>query len=194
MRKTILTAASAALLLFAPAAQAHKLQKAGVAATIAKSTLSVSPSRDWNGIGGRQGKQSEVWTIDGEKLNELIFYVGIKDGTALAPKMKKVVLPMWQQKTLLVELPELFESTWRATRGVTDFAQLSSTPRQFLGHEGIAFDYEYANADNLHVRGSAVATIIDGQLYMIALNAPRLNYFDRVKPAFDAIVASAKLN
>lgn len=186
--------ASVAPFLLCSGAQAHKLAKAHVDVAIAKSSMVVSPSRDWNGIGGRQGKSSEVWTIDGERLNELIFYVGLPAGSALAPKMKKTIVPTWQEKTLLVELPELVESTWRVTRGITDFTQMGSRPCTFLGHNGVAFDYEYVNGDQLHVRGSAVATTVNGQLYMVALNAPRLYYFDRAKPAFDAIVASAKLN
>ena len=37
-------------------------------------------------------------------------------------------------------------------------------------------------------------TPIDAKLYMINLNAPRLYYYERSKPAFDAIVESARLS
>lgn len=182
-----------AFALAAMPARAHKLEEANVAVRVAKSKMSVTPERAWNGIGGRQGKQSEVWTIDGEQLNELIFFADVRNGATLAPKMKHVTLPTWDEKLLLVELPELIERNYRVTRQITDFTQISSRPQNFLGHDGVAFEYEYVNADGLHVRGCAVATIIGGALYMISLNAPRLNYYDRSKPAFDAIVASAKL-
>lgn len=180
--------------LYAMPAQAHKLEEANVAVRVAKSTMSVTPERAWNGIGGRQGKQSEVWTIDGEQLNELIFFADVRNGATLAPKMKHVTLPTWDEKMMLVELPELIERNYRVTRHITDFTQLSSKPQSFLGRNGVEFEYEYVNADGLHMRGIAVATIIDGALYMINLNAPRLYYYDRTKPAFDAIVASAKLD
>lgn len=179
--------------LAAMPAQAHKLEEANVAVRVAKSEMWVTPERAWNGIGGRQGKHSEVWTIDGEQLNELIFFADVRNGATLAPKMKHVTLPTWDEKMLLVELPELIERNYRVTRQITDFTQISSRPQSFLGRDGVAFEYEYVNADGLHMRGCAVATIIGGALYMINLNAPRLNYYDRSKPAFDAIVASAKL-
>ncbi len=194
MTKTGFVAATIACILVATPVQAHKLEEANVAVRVAKSKMSVTPERAWNGIGGRQGKQSEVWTIDGEQLNELIFFADVRGGATLAPKMKHVTLPTWDEKMLLVELPELVERNYRVTRQVTEFTQISSKPQTFLGRDGIAFEYEYVNADGLHVRGIAVATIIDGALYMINLNAPRLNYFERSKAAFDAIVASAKLD
>lgn len=185
--------ALAACTIAAMPAQAHKLEEANVAVRVAKSKMSVSPDRAWNGIGGRLGKQSEVWTIDGEQLDELIFFANVRNGATLAPKMKHVTLPTWDEKMLLVELPELIERNYRVTRQITDFTQLSSRPQNFLGRDGVAFEYEYVNADGLHIRGSAVATIMEGALYMINLNAPRMYYYDRSKPAFDAIVASAKL-
>lgn len=194
MKKLIMIVALVVSALAGVPASAHKIREAGTAVSVAKSDMTVTPGRAWNAIGARQGKQSEVWTIDGEQLNELIFFGGVRGGVTLAPKMKKVTLPTWDEKMLLVELPDLIERNYRITREIADFTQISSRPQTFLSREGIAFEYEYVNADGLHVRGSAVAAIIDGALYMINLNAPRLNYFDRIKPAFDAIVVSTTIN
>lgn len=193
MKKIDIVLVIAASALAASPLSAHKLQESNVAVPVAKSKMIVTPERAWNSIGGRQGKQSEVWTIDGERLNELIFFANVRGGATLAPKMKHVTLPTWDEKMLLVELPDLIERNYRVTRQITDFTQLSSKPQKFLGRDGISFEYEYVNGDGLPVRGVAVATIIDGALYMINLNAPRLNYFDRTRPAFDSIVASAKI-
>lgn len=185
---------AALLLLAGGAASAHKLEAAHVPVKVAKSGMTVTPSIDWNGVGGRHGKQSEVWTIDGDHLNELIFFGGLGAGASLTRPEKHVTLPTWQAKTLLVELPDFVEQTYRVSRQVTEFNQLQAKPYKFLGHDGISFEYEYVNDDGLHVHGDAVATIIDAKLYMIDLNAPRLYYYQRAKPAFDAIVESARLN
>ena len=193
MTKAIFVALCVASALSANLVQAHKLEEANVAVRVANSKMSITPERAWNGIGGRQGKRSEVWTIDGEQLNELIFFADVRGGATLAPKMKHVTLPTWDEKMLLVELPELVERNYRVTRQIAEFTQISSRPRTFLGRNGIEFEYEYVNDDGLHVHGIADATIIDGALYMINLNAPRLHYYDRSKPSFDAIVASAKI-
>jgi len=194
MRKLAPFVVAAFLLGVNGAAQAHKLEAAHVPVKVTKSGLTVTPSIDWNGIGGRHGKQSEVWTIDGDRLNELIFLGGLGSGQTLTKAAKHVTLPALQAKTLLVELPDLLERTYRVSRQISDYTQLEAKPRTFLGHDGIAFDYEFVNGDGLHVRGSAVATIIDAKLYMINLNAPRLYYYERSKPAFDAIVESARLS
>jgi hypothetical protein len=70
---------------------------------------------------------------------------------------------------------------------------LSSEPGQFLGKDGVSFVYEFIDVDELTRRGEAHATIIDGKLYMITFEAPRLNYFDATTSDFRALARSAVL-
>jgi hypothetical protein len=193
MKLAKLFAFAAAVTVVTGSARAHKLEPANVRVEVAKSGMSVTPSIDWNSVGGRHGKRSEVWTLDGDRLNEVIFLGGLEAGGTLTRAPKHAKLPTWETKMLLVELPEFVEQTYRTARDIKDYTQLNAAPRKFLGRDGVGFDYEFVNGDGLPVRGTAVATIVDGKLYMMSLNAPRIAYFDRAKSAFDALVTSARL-
>lgn len=185
----------AALCLFASAVPAHKLHEKGVRVTVADSRLSVIPSRDWNQLGTRIGKNTETWTLDGAQLNDVTFYGGIAAGMPLVKERskKRDPLPKFTTETLLVEIPELLERTYRSSKGIGTFALASTEPVMFLGHAGVRFTYEYTDDDELTRRGEAKAAIVDGKLYMISFDAPRLNYFGKVLNDYQALTDSATI-
>jgi hypothetical protein len=191
--RAILAVLIAALL--SPAAMAHKLRAQGVAVTIADSPLTVTPGRDWNRLDGNIGKRTESWTLDGGQLNDLTFFAGIEPGKPLVRERskKREPLPRFGASTLLVEIPELFEATYRSAKQIADFRVTDVQPIRFLGQEGVMFAFEYVDGDELTRKGEAQAAIVGGRLYMISFDAPRLHYFTRTVEDYRKIVASARL-
>lgn len=191
--RAILAVLVAALL--SPAAMAHKLREQGVAVTIADSPLTVTPGRDWNRLDGNIGKRTESWTLDGGQLNDLTFFAGIEPGKPLVRERskKREPLPRFGASTLLVEIPELFEATYRSAKQIADFRVTDVQPIRFLGQEGVMFAFEYVDGDELTRKGEAQAAIVGGRLYMISFDAPRLHYFARTVEDYRKIVASARL-
>lgn len=193
-------AASAALTLalllsVTTAAQAHKLRLRGEAVAVAGSPFTVTPARDWNSLSRKIGKYTESWTLDGEQLNDITFFGGVPAGEPIfREKSKKhAPLPKFLKSTLLVEVPELLEGTYRAYKNSGAFKLLSTEPGQFLGRDGVFFTYEFTDEDQLTRKGEARATIIDGRLYMVTFDAPRLNYFDKAAEDFRKLASSASL-
>jgi len=194
-----LIAAFAATLIIAllpSTVMAHKLREQGVAVSIADSPLTVTPGRDWNRLDGNVGKHTETWTLDGGQLNDLTFFAGIEPGKPLVRERskKREPLPKFGAGTLLVELPELFEATYRTAKQIADFRVTDVQPTRFLGQDGVMFTYEYVDQDQLTRKGEAHAAIIAGLLYMIGFDAPRLHYFERNIDDFHRIVQSARLS
>lgn len=182
--------------LLPSAAMAHKLREQGVAVSIADSPLTVTPGRDWNRLDGNVGKHTETWTLDGGQLNDLTFFAGIEPGKPLVRERskKREPLPKFGAGTLLVELPELFEATYRTAKQIADFRVTDVQPTRFLGQDGVMFTYEYVDQDQLTRKGEARAAIVAGRLYMIGFDAPRLHYFERNIDDFHRIVQSARLS
>ena len=174
---------------------AHKLHKQGEAATVAESSLTVTPSRDWNQLSARIGKNTETWTLDGEQLNDVTFFGGIEAGKPLVKEKskKREPLPKFTKTTLLPEVPELLERTSRAYKGSGSFQVTSVEPIRFLDSDGVFFSYEFTDEDQLTRKGEARAAIISGKLYMITFEAPRLSYFRNVIADFRALADTAKL-
>lgn len=181
--------------LLPSAAMAHKLREQGVAVAIADSPLTVTPGRDWNRLDGNIGKHTESWTLDGGQLNDLTFFAGIEPGKPLVRERskKREPLPKYSTSTLLVELPELFEATYRSAKQIADFRVTDVQPMRFLGQEGVMFAFEYVDGDELTRKGEAQAAIVGGRLYMISFDAPRLHYFARTVEDYRRIAASARL-
>ena len=174
---------------------ANDYRERGKAVTVAGSTMRVVPARDWNKLGQRPGKKVEVWTLDGEQLNDVTFFGGIAPGEPLIRERnkKRAPLPKFTGNTLLVEIPELLEGTYRASKGIGSFKLLNSTPERFVGSEGIRFTYEYVDADELPRKGEARATLVKGMLYMATFDAPRLHFYDKGLADFRTLIDTASL-
>ena len=176
-------------------ANAHKLREKGETVEVADSAVKVTPTRDWNRLNGKVGKRTETWTLDGEQLNDVTFFGGIEAGDPLMKERSKKhdPLPKFTASTLLVEVPELLEGTYRTHKELAAFQLLNVEPGSFLGKSGVHFTYEFTDRDKLTRKGEARAAIIDGKLYMLTFDAPRLHYFDRTLADFRALADTAKL-
>ncbi len=181
--------------LLATPAIANGYREKGKKVAVANSPMTVTPSRDWNLLSIRPGKKAETWTLDGERLNEVTWYGGIAPGEAIIRETsrKRKPLPKVTRATLLVELPELLEATYRTERDIGTFQTTGSSPDRFLGQDGIRFTYDYVDSDNLPRRGEARAVLVGGLLYMATFDAPRQYYFDRSIADFRALTDSATL-
>ena len=193
----ILAATCAASSVLAPPhAAANSYREKGKAVAVADSAMRVTPPRDWNRLSIRPGKKAEIWTLDGERLNDVTFYGGIAPGEPLIRETsrKHKPLPRFTRETLLVELPELLEATYRTEKEIGSFTASGSRPDRFLGQDGIRFTYDYVDRDNLPRKGEARAALVKGVLYMATFDAPRLHYFDRTLSDFRALTDSATLS
>lgn len=190
-----LLAAVALISISTTPADAHKLRAKGETVKVADSEMSVTPTRDWNRLSQEPGKHAETWTLDGEQLDDLTFYGGIEPGDPLVKERskKKDPLPKFEKTTLLVEIPELLEGTYRTYKQIGSFQLVTTEPTTFLGHKGVQFTYHYTDADQLTRKGEAKAAIIAGKLYMVTYDAPRLYYFDKLVGDVRALVATATL-
>lgn len=176
-------------------AYANAYRERGKLAQIAGSVMTVTPARDWNRLDIRLGKFTETWTLDGEQLNDVTFYAGVEIGQSLVKEKNRKTqpLPKFTEQTLLVEIPELLENTYRAYKRIGQFDLKESRRQSFLGAQGVYFSYEYVDVDGLQRNGVARAVIISKKLYMITYDAPSRHFFDHNLADFQALADSAQL-
>src|SRR3546814_10147942 len=77
---------TAAILLLASPAAAHKLRVSGEAVAVADSGVTVTPGRDWNRLDAKAGKNTETWTLKGGKSKDLTSLAGSKLGNPLGKR------------------------------------------------------------------------------------------------------------
>lgn len=196
LRNPLFSAALFAAITISSPAAANDYREQGKTVSVAKSDMEVTPPQDWNKLDARPGRRAETWTLDGELLNDVTFYGGIEPGRPLVKERnrKRQPLPKFAEETLLIEVPELLEGTYRAYKQIGLFELTSIEPGQFLGRDGVHFTYQYVDKDRLTRNGEARAVIVDDELFMVTFDAPRLHYFDRTLEAFRALADTATLS
>jgi hypothetical protein len=192
MSKRFVSAAFAIALTVGTPLHAAGLKAAGTPVAVARSGLTVTPDQAWN-KGARPGRLSESWTLDGLTINELTFYGGIADNTTLFREVDKTnaPLPRFSKTMLLPDIAQLLETSYRVALGTPLIKIETIEPAQFAGAAGFRFTYSFTASDEVKRLGEARGAIINGALYMVTYEAPRIHYFERDLASFRKISDSA---
>ena len=137
----------------------------------------------------------EDWTLNGPLLDGITFITGLTSGHFMVRQRRTTdqQVPKFRADMTPPEIAAMLESLYRVRGGAVDFHTLSIAPRPFLGTNGFQFDYEHLDSDELWRKGRVVGAIVNGELYLIMLDAARSHYYDDALPDFEAIAASAQL-
>lgn len=154
--------------------------------------LALQVDRPWNQFAGHV-VQVPTWTHDGITVDSLQFYVGIKDGQELPSPPAKGSAPLtFKSKMQPSDVVSLFQS--QLTRDGSSFQLDRLEPASFLGTPGFRFEYSLnRKSDDVPMKGVAVATIRQGELFVMHYTAPRLVFFPRYLGAFESLVKSAAI-
>jgi hypothetical protein len=161
-------------------------------------SLYVSAPRPWNRhrpVLFEDIRDVEDWTLNGPLLDGMSFVTGLRDGKTLIRQRRTASqqVPIFRSNMTPPEVAAMIESLYRVRGGAVDFRTVSLQPRPFLGANGFQLDYEHLDDDELWRRGRAVGAVVNGELYLILLDAAKSHYFDATLPDFEAVVASAQL-
>ena len=187
--------ALAALAMAVPASAGWRQVDAGTARKVSDGNLYVTASGDWNRSTVDTGKRGETWTRDGAMLNDLSFFGKIKPGESLfkTNNKKRRPLPLFEADFLPTDIVDWYRDTANIVLGGSLFTVGEVRPAMLAGHPGVHFAFAYTGGDNVERLGEVRAAVIDGRLYLITFDAPRLHYFGRDIDAVRAIMDSARL-
>lgn len=177
----------------APAVAGNSLVAVGTQSKIAHSSLSAKPMAEWNRLGRDDGKNVEVWTIDGDSLNKVSFYGGIASGKPLLHEAdkKRDPLPKVSATMLMTDIPALLESTYRSLHLVDQMDIGEQAPALLGGHKAIRFSYALTSSgDEVRRKGEAVGALVNGKLYLVTYEAPALHFFDQDVEKYRQLAAS----
>jgi hypothetical protein len=166
--------------------------------TVGDGRLIVTAPRPWNrhrAFFFDNVRAVEGWTQNGPYLDGITFVTGLKNGKSLIRQRRTASqqVPIFRSNMTPPEIAAMIESLYRVKGGAVNFRTLSLQPRPFLGTNGFQLDYEHLDEDELWRRGRVVGAVINGDLYMILLDAAKSHYFDATLPDFESLVASAQL-
>jgi hypothetical protein len=161
--------------------------------------ISVQPGMAWNKVAmhNYQG-HLEVWTLDGQVLNTLVFFTGVPDGQPLftvraagAPEGEKPAV--FRATMNAVEIQELLEATVSRYFQTTIVEGRNLKPAPIANGQGFRFETRMVGRDEVERDGTFVGTIRNQKLYGAWFQGAKLHYYRRYLPEFDNMVASAQL-
>ena len=160
-------------------------------------SLVVTPPREWNRARTfffQDVRWVEDWTLNGPFLDSISFVSGLPGGKTLVRQRRSAdrQVPYFRSDMTAPEVAAMVESLFRVRAGTVDYRTIALQPRAFLGTNGFQLDFEHLDGDELWRRGRAVGAVVEGELYLILLDAARSHYFDAAAPDFEAMVNSAR--
>ena len=159
-----------------------------------KSVMTVTSDGAWNKLDLAARGPGENWTSDGLTLDVLSFFVGLKDGDALAsaPMRSSRKPPVFRASMLPNEIVEFYEATMTQDGSTFRLERLAPVP--FAGVPGFRFDFSGTRkSDDVALRGFVQGAVIQDRLYLITFRAPRIHYYGKHLPRAEATARSALL-
>jgi hypothetical protein len=165
------------------------------AVSVAAGSMKVKPGVAWNKVprGSFNILKEESWTQNGVLLDSVTFIGGVSDGEAIAkqrPKDDRQV-PVFRSSMTPQDLVSMIESYYRIRGQISVFETTGVKPAQFLGQQGIQFDFNFVGNDDVKRRGRSLLAIVDGKFYFMVFEGTSLHYFDEGLWEFSALAASA---
>ncbi|HZF43801.1 MAG TPA: hypothetical protein VEZ48_10365 [Sphingomonadaceae bacterium] len=164
---------------------------------VAAGRMTVTPPQAWNRVprGTYDIREEENWTLNGPILDSVSFVAGLKDGKAIVRQRRRDdrQVPVFRANMTPPEIVAMIESFYRIRAGAAEFAVTGLKPATFVGRPGLQLDYDYLDGNEIKRRGRSYGAVVNGQLYLMLLDATRMHYFDAALPGFETMARGAAL-
>jgi hypothetical protein len=158
--------------------------------------MTVPVDTAWNQLGGQfsgTATGAAVWTREGLPIDQMVYFVGIKDGAQMTNVVAKEQRPIVFKANMQAhEAVAMFEALY--TRDGSTFQLDKLQAVDFVGQKGWRADFTVVRkADEVKLKGSVWGAVRGGELFAITFHAPALSYHARLSPRVEAIAAAARL-
>lgn len=146
---------------------------------------------------GRRAQNHWVLTIDGESLDSLFIYAGVRDGQALLPGVRRGArdMPVYRAGMRALDVADLVTASLRlVNEGEAEAEAIGPAPFGWL--DGFRFAVRFTSRDGLEKRGlvlGAVTPAPDQRLHLLVFTAPAAHYFEAYRPTVEALYQSVEV-
>ncbi|CAG1016557.1 hypothetical protein BURC_01388 [Burkholderiaceae bacterium] len=162
---------------------------------LVRNRLAVTVASPWNQFERGLSDNTPTWTIEGITVDALQFYVGIKDGEAIAPAPAgdNKLLPLTFKSSMQpADVVALYQGLF--TRDGSSFTLEKLEPAEFVGTRGFRFEYSLTRkVDDVRLRGVAYGAVRQGELFVINYSAPRLAFYPKYVGQVEALAKTARV-
>jgi hypothetical protein len=154
----------------------------------------VQTGNPWN---ARREGSRVYWTIDGEGLQEVIFFNGIRDGEALfaegwfTSQTEREKRHRFGAGMDYFALSELVTNSWSGANWQAVEAR-GLRPAPFGPYEGFRLDLSMRSPAGLDYQGLAAGTVQKGRLYLVVYTAARIHSYQTHLPDVEELLQSIR--
>ncbi|HSH41467.1 MAG TPA: hypothetical protein VK973_05005 [Arenicellales bacterium] len=150
--------------------------------------MSVQTPIEWSRI--TAGKH-EMWTRDGNVLQELWIAKGLTDGEVLIPPVpgRREELPEYDESITLLEVADFIKASM-AGQGFQQVELRDVRPRRFGADDGVEAELEFLTEDGLLKQGRFVAIQQEGKLYVVMYSGVAGHYFESYRDEAEQVISS----
>jgi len=148
--------------------------------------VTVMPQRAWN----RLTNDPEAWTTQGPQIDLIRFFSGIRSGDALLAGVRGSRFD-FDAKMLPNDIQDLVIATLQLEGNKAVRAD-NLAPCPFGGDKGFCFDLAFVSADDLEMKGLAIARKHDGRLDLFLFQAASEYYYGEMISDVRKLFASAQ--
>jgi len=170
-----------------------QVTKIGPGEAVIAERIGVPVDSGWNQFGGQFGgsNAAALWTSEGLAIDQLNFYVGVKDGDLIAAAAKDQRPLAFKATMQPHEVVALFEAFY--TRDGSSFKLDKLEATEFLGQRGWRAQYTVVRkVDDVKLTGSAWATLRSGELFALTFTAPSVGFYPRQVAKVEKVAAAAR--
>lgn len=154
--------------------------------------FTVEPSIRWN---KRSADNAQIWTVDGEALQAVHFYEGLKEGDTLfkvQDTSKQEKMPKYSAAMTLLGIRDFIEASIAQT-GYTNYKTTKFQPAEFAGKDGFRIEFTFTNKNGLRNDGFATGAQVGDRLYLVIYRGARLHYYGKYLKNVEDMVRSIQL-
>ena len=157
--------------------------------------LSFQSQTDWNKSPFNLGSNTEVWTQDGQLLNEIIFVGGVETGDSIfRASNRELPMPTYDATMLPNEITELVETSLKNYYGGQ--VVINSTnlrPQQVGDLTGFRFGLSFFTLEGLLKKGEVLALPQNDSLNLVIFMAAEIHYYDKSLTEIDQLFDSISI-
>jgi hypothetical protein len=147
--------------------------------------------------------RTEVWTADGESLDMVAIFCGVRDGEAIftaratatdgTTKEQQEEPFKFQSAMTANEVMDLFESGLGKVTQSSIVRAHDLRPEKVSGFDGFRFEISFVQKDDVDREGTVIATIANDKLYLFFFEGTRLYHYSKYLPTVEAMFRSVQI-
>ena len=151
------------------------------------SSYSLNTQIDWS----KRGRRPAVWTVDGEGLEFMLHFEGVRDGKKLFARLADEYADVFEAGMDPTEVTSAFIASFELAHGARALKTTKIAPASFGVWPGFRFEFVFESSDGIPMRAISIGAIAENELHLLVYAGAQSYYFSKyeghVERMFDSI-------